>query len=158
MIFLLSLSTQAQPLVCQSLFGKESVRGILSPTKNREAFLSEDQHFLKIVNIKTKTEYTFDSNEILRGSFSLDGHAWIISNFNEVQIWNYERLEGNLIRIKLRHSEDFPTTLMHKDPASGHTILKIIYRRKKINPQTFRFETVTETIHKDLETLEESRI
>jgi hypothetical protein len=159
--FFLPLFLQAQGVVCESLFSKVGVKNhevSVTTSKNYQAFLSEDQHFLKIVNLKTKTEYTYDSHDILNGFFSLDGHAWIIPGFNEIQIWNFERREGNLLHIKLRHAESFPMTSMHKDPANGHTILKIIYRREKINISTRRFEMITETILKDLETLEESRI
>lgn len=142
---------------CLSLFRGDVELGILSPSKNYEAFLSEDSHFLKIVHRKNKTEYTYDSNEMLKGFFSLAGHAWIIPKYDEVLIWNFDRNEGNLIRVNLKHSVSFPQTSMHKDQATGHTILKIIYRREKINPDNGRFETVTETILKDLETFEESR-
>lgn len=154
-------AVQAKQLSCENLFTRNEIQkisGILNSAKTREAFLSEDQHFLKIVNLRTKTEYTFDSYDILKGFFSLDGHAWIIPGFDQIQIWNFERHEGNLIRVQLKHPESFPILSMHKDPANGHTILKIIYRREKINPTTRRFETVTETILKDLETFEESRI
>lgn len=141
---------------CKRMF--ESGKYIFSPEKNREAFLSDDMHTLKITNPKTKTEYTFESNDLLNGMFSLDGHAWIIAKYDEVQIWNFERSEGNLIHVKLKNSLEIPKLSMRKDPATGHTILKIIYRREKINVDTRRFDTVTETILKDLETFEESRI
>lgn len=165
--FFLPLFLHAQSPVCEGFFREEFAvkhddknegKSVLNVTKTRQAFLSKDQHFLKIVNLKTKTEYTYDSRDILNGFFSLDGHAWIIPGYEEIQIWNFERREGNLLHIKLRHAESFPITSMHKDLASGHTILKIIYRREKVNISTRRFETVTETILKDLETLEESRI
>ncbi len=94
---------------------------------------------------------------MLKGFFSLEGHSWIIPKHNEIEIWNFDRSEGNLIRVNLKHSMSFPQTSMHKDAATGHTVLKIIYRREKINHLTRRFERVTETILKDLETFEESR-
>lgn len=157
-LFSLDLMAKTPPRSCRSLFVESEIEvGILSPSKNYEAFLGEDSHFLKIIHRKNKTEYTFDSNEILKGFFSLDSHAWIIPKYDEVQIWNFDRSEGNLIRVNLKHSVSFPETSMHKDPATGHTILKITYRREKINPETRRFDTITETILKDLETFEESR-
>jgi len=157
-IFSIKEAAHASVPMCLGLFNESKTEvGILSPSKNYEAFLSSDMHFLKIVHRKNKTEYTFDSNDMLKGFFSLSGHAWIIPKHDEVQIWNFDRSEGNLIRVQLKHSQSFPETSMHKDPATGHTILKIIYRREKINPETRRFDTVTETILKDLETFEESR-
>lgn len=153
LILITSLPAVAVGSLCAGLFGGD-VR-ILSPLKNYEAFLSSDKHFLKIVHTKNKTEYSYDSRDSLNGFFSLNGHAWIIPKFEEVQIWNFDRVEGNLIRVSLKHSLEFPKVSMHKDPATGHAILKIIYRREKINSETRRFETVTETILKDLETFEE---
>jgi hypothetical protein len=143
---------------CVSLFDKFELipDKIMSGDNKKEALISDDGRFIKIVNHRTKSEYTYDSQDSVLGFFSLNSHAWIIPLGTEVQIWNFDRSTENLIRIGLKNPIGKPRISMYKNSA-GETFLKIIYLRKKINPDNREYFETFETIIKSLESFIEER-